>query len=284
MGEEGEARDVMVQGFEAYALNKVLSVMAGEKVVKDFAALGAGDWAGQWALFDSFLSTNVFEVFESTPSGALIAGSNPRIMHVGKTFANIFGTDTELDTWEAIKIQATAVASLSSGFSNYKRASYLIEAGETMDRFGNTTEDATPFVSGLAALFGFRDIDEAMKYYVADELYKKDAAYAEDNKKTVDNLFQFAAQMGFTDKDDERLGHVLKGVLNIKDPLHRSDVMSIVQSRTRGGDLRVYEAAMRMMTRGQTDGLDKLINVWADPAQQKALRNYKSELDKMEAN
>lgn len=178
-GEEGadilpenqEARSLVLQGLEGYALNKLLSMSTGEKSSIDFSSLSPLDMYGMYEFVHGLATTDLGAIVASTPSGQLFFGNNPRLTNFVKTTARYFNVvdDYEDPTTYGQVMQEAGM--LFSGYSATFKSAAALEYNRKYGTLGGNTSSAVPTPNAVAMAFGFQSLEDAQSRFVSDATY-----------------------------------------------------------------------------------------------------------------
>lgn len=178
--EEGELRDLVLQGLEGYTFNKFLTLTTGEETSIDYSGLAAADMTGLYELITSFATTDLGELIAAAPAGALFFGENPRLTNFAKSVARWGHLIDDIEDPTTMTRIAKEMASLSSGMSNFFKARYAMKAGQKLNSMGNVSDPTVATPEAIATMFGFGTLAEAQRRYVSMEIYEETTAFRND--------------------------------------------------------------------------------------------------------
>lgn len=204
--ENPEAREAVVQGFEGYLFNTLLSQVTDEESSIDFSGLSPLDMYGTYEFIRSLWTLEPGTVLASTPSGQLLFGNNPRITNFAKTTARYFNLVDDYQDPTTFGQVAHEFANLSSGYSNLFKAAYALEYGKKYGILGSTDSNI-PTPNAIAMVFGFQSLEDAKNRWVGDTLYKRSKEFEEDVKNTYRETKRHVA---FKDRNDPAYEIALK--------------------------------------------------------------------------
>lgn len=204
--ENPEAREAVVQGFEGYLFNTLLSQVTDEESSIDFSGLSPMDMYGTYEFIRSLWTLDPGTVVASTPSGQLLFGNNPRITNFAKTAARYFNLVDDYQDPTSFGQVAHEFASMSSGYSNLFKAAYALEYSKKYGILG-TTNSNIPTPNAIAMVFGFQSLEDAEKRWVGDTIYRKSKEFEEDVKNTYRETKRHVA---FKDRSDPSYEVALK--------------------------------------------------------------------------
>lgn len=180
--EDPEARSLVVQGFEGYTLNKLLTLSTGEETTVDWSGLSPVDMYGTFEFIHALFTESPGVALASTPSGQLLFGNNPRLTNFAKSAARYFNLIDDYQDPTTYGQVALEFAKMSSGFSNAFKAAYALEYNKKYGQLG-TTNSNIPTPNAIAMVFGFQSLEDAQTRYVNNELYTKSKEFEEDVRK-----------------------------------------------------------------------------------------------------
>ena len=180
--EDPEARSLVVQGFEGYTLNKLLTLSTGEETTVDWSGLSPVDMYGTFEFIHALFTESPGVALASTPSGQLLFGNNPRLTNFAKSAARYFNLIDDYQDPTTFGQVALEFAKMSSGFSNAFKAAYALEYNKKYGVVGSTNSNI-PNPNAIAMVFGFQSLDDAQTRFVNNELYTKSKDFEEDVRK-----------------------------------------------------------------------------------------------------
>ena len=151
-----EAQTMARDGIEAWALNKILSEVAGERVAGDWSSLNPVDMEGWYKMWTSFLDEGPDGLIEGSATGKLLADGNGRTWMAAKMTAQYFKDFREADTVaDPTKLTdvLNAWASVSSGWNSLQQARIKWMLGEARDKRGGITDDKVNKTEAVLAGF-----------------------------------------------------------------------------------------------------------------------------------
>lgn len=178
-----EARDAIIQGFEGYTLNKLLSLATGEKSSVDWSGLSPMDMYGTMDFIHSLFTTDAGTIIASTPSGQLLFGNNPRITNFAKSAARYFNLVDDYEDPTTYSQVALDFSKMASGFSNAYKAAYVLEYNRKYGTLGGNTNSQISTPNAIAQVFGFQSLEDAQSRYVNDKLYNNSKDFEKDIKE-----------------------------------------------------------------------------------------------------
>jgi hypothetical protein len=246
--EEGELREALLQGMEGYVFNKMASLMYGEDVSIDFSSLAAVDNRGVMEFLGSLWTTDAGKILAESPSGSLVAGSNPRITNFAKGAAEYFHF-TEPADGSIIEAGELAVefGKLSSGFSNAMKASVALEYGKKYNSGGGISDPNVNSPEAVAAALGFQTLHEARSFWASNEVYQARDSHDEDAKEWYRTVKKSLSREGIT---NEERAFSLR-VLNVAaehfkdDPRALEIVQQQLQYDVQDGDLSLFNSVLK---------------------------------------
>jgi hypothetical protein len=105
--EEGELREMVLQGLEAYTFNKMLSLATGEETILDYSGLAAADMTALWDLMAAMVTTDAGTILAESPSGSLFFGGNPRMTNFCSVLLLRYGNFVD-DVQDPVTMQRVA--------------------------------------------------------------------------------------------------------------------------------------------------------------------------------
>mgnify|MGYP003604644628 FL=1 len=191
MGEE--SRRLAIDGVEAWALNKLFTEIAGERVAGDWTALSPFGTDGWVNLAQAAWSGGGFsEVLTSSATGKLLADGNGRVWMAAKMTLDYFkdfreGSAVTADPTELVDV-FNAWASVSSGWNALQKARAQYMMGYAIDKRGGITDDSVNKTEAYLAAFGIGTEDSRDYYEVMKAANKSPAKSKADGAGDADML------------------------------------------------------------------------------------------------
>jgi len=197
--DDGEIRDMIVQGLEGFTINKVLSLATGYDVGIDFSGMAASDTMSLYKFVSGLMTSDIGEIAANTPTGGLLFGGNARLTNfakeVGQYFRFIDPVDEKPPTTGEVFLE---LGKLSSGFSNAYKAIQVAEYQKKYNSYGGVvSKDITP-PEVVAQAFGFNTLAEVRGYYINQKAYEESKAFKEDVKKAYKEAKRGLTKEGIT--------------------------------------------------------------------------------------
>lgn len=261
--ENQEARDAIIQGFEGYMLNKLLSLTTGEDTTVDWSGLSPMDMYGTMEFITSLFTTDAGTIIASTPSGQLLFGNNPRLTNFAKTTARYFNLVDDYQDPTTFGQVATEFAKLSSGFSNAYKAAYVLEYNKKFGTLGGVTDSKMPTPNAIAQVLGFGSLSDAQSRYVNEKLYSKSQDFEKDvrewYKQTKAHLLGKYEGIGSSEYASKIVSEAWRvwGNDNYK---ARQFLLTELKRDLQNKDARLYQRILRdhnMMSKGEFESLIK---------------------------
>lgn len=172
-----EARILADDGFEAWFLNSMISMAAGERVAIDFSPTNPMDIEGWKKMFKSVMEGGFTEVLTQSATGKLLADGNGRVWMAMKMTMSAFqdfreGEGANGDPTTILDV-VNAWASVSSGWNAAQKARAQWMLGYARDARGGVTDDYVAKAEAIGAAFGFGTVDTRDYYKVIIDENKK---------------------------------------------------------------------------------------------------------------
>lgn len=204
--EDPEAQSAVVQGFEGYMFNLLLTQATGKESSIDFSGLSPLDMYGNYEFLRSLWTTDAGAIAAGTPSGQLLFGNNPRITNFTKTAARYFNLIDDYQDPTTFGQVAHEFASMSSGYSNAFKAAYALEYGKKYSIM-TKVDGNVPTPNAIAMLFGFQSLEDAKNRWVGDTLYRKSKDFEADVKNAYKETKRHIA---FQDRNKSEIEQAVK--------------------------------------------------------------------------
>ena len=199
--ENEEAKNLVVEGAEAYLLNTAIGALTGSDTRLDLSSLSPLDPYGLGEFFAGMFSEGITDIVANSPTGQLFFGSNPRITDAVRTTHRwIWGSEDFNTSPRELEDVIKAFASIGSGFDSGFKAAYIREHGKLL----SATGAETPGLDGVAALgrvFGFATMEEAERAYLKEKTFKANEKLKKNVKAYYDMLKRAYSDEGLTNKD-----------------------------------------------------------------------------------
>jgi len=243
-------RDGLINGFEGVALNKSLSMMAGEEVSVDWAGFAPADLHGMSETVH-LLFTEPMNAIANSPSGKLFVGNNPRVTNAMKDVMSFFGQPENYTDVKEISKVAKSAAGVFSGFNNWFKSEYAKET-RTIVNANKTSvydDDVNAMEASLLA-FGFptKEMTNQIKASRSQRQQRKDYEEAFN-----DWFREYSRQMS---RDDLSITEI-DGIVKINAEAHRvfgknrllyQELLNKkLRQATRDGNFTFYKNAFKVM-------------------------------------
>jgi hypothetical protein len=190
IGDMPEVKQIMQDGLEGYAFNKLAEELSGEETRVDWKGLAPLDMYGSLDLITSLWTDGWSALLTESPSAQLFFGNNPRITNAVRDTAAIF-SDVLTGSKEPVELMGVieSWASISSGYSNLARAKMALEYGKLYN--SSSTYLMDPQVStpeAIAVLFGFNTYDSAVEFALGEQVYNSRTQLEADVKEMYNGV------------------------------------------------------------------------------------------------
>lgn len=186
--EDPKMRELVEFGLLTRMYNAVMLDMFGIETHVNFGSINPYDISGWQNLFAGAMEDGFGEVIARTPTGGLIAGSNPRLTNAiakGFDFIRRSGVENDPVTFvDTIK----EFAKISGGFNNYVKAAYILETNKELSRTGVVIREGVSNLEALHALFGFPQTTEAAMFASTSRIINETKDRKEDIRKGVKHI------------------------------------------------------------------------------------------------
>lgn len=246
--EEGELREMVLQGLEAYTLNKLLSLTTGEETVLDYSGLAPADMTALFDMMAAVVTTDLGTILAESPSGSLFFGGNPRLTNLFKTVARWGNFVDDIEDPVTMQRVAKEVAGLSSGMSNFFKARYIMKAGQKISTSGVVTVEDAGVGEALGQMFGFNTREEANRYYISQEVYEATKEFNEDVRTYWRELNRHLTAEGVDRKSQEWVTRVLTDMQRAWEGSTRAQeiILQEMERSLADGDIALQQAIIRM--------------------------------------
>jgi hypothetical protein len=246
--EEGELREMVLQGLEAYTFNKALSLATGEETVLDYSGLAAADMTGLWEMMTAMITMDPGTILAESPSGSLFFGGNPRMTNFFRTVAR-YGNFVD-DVQDPVTMQRIAkdMASLSSGMSNFFKARYVMKTGQKINSTGDVVAHDAGVGVALGALFGFPTREELNRYYLSQSAYEATQEFREDVRTYWREVNRHLTAEGVDKGTQEWERRVVQDMQRVWEdsPAARSIILNEMQGALTSGDDKLFRSLMQL--------------------------------------
>jgi hypothetical protein len=283
--EDEQTRDVLVFGLESYLYNTLLTTITGEDTRLDFSGLSPADMYGFYDILTTLWTDGFGEAVANTPASSLLFGHNPRITDAFKKGARYFHLwEDKQERPEDFATVVEAALSVSSGYSNFMKASYALEAKKKLSSSGKLSNQVSS-AEIAGTLFGFPTIEETQSYISNKASYTKRQEFRDDANKWYKELKRIAAKQGIANEDVEFEMKVHNNLL-----LHFREypeefnkiILENLDRDIRERDYVIYESATRNMGIMKSDEFKSWIqSVPMDESNRKELIQAMELLDKL---
>lgn len=215
-----EAKRMMEEGMFSWAINKMLTLAAGEAVHLDIAGrTNPFNYEGQTdRIAELLFDQSVVDFFAEAPS-AQVFGKMGAAIHQGLKLINLKDEELPEDPTELAGF-LRSVGSISSGFSNTFKSQMAYRYGKAYSGSGYMTDAHVSNVEAIAKAFGFQTMDEARSFGLRESLWGKTEKEAPDwnMESDVEEWYKLAKQNLFYKKiptdSDEAMQKILGSMGN----------------------------------------------------------------------
>lgn len=249
--EDEEIRDGVVFGLESYMFNALLSGITGENPRLDFSSLAPSDMYGFYELLSTFWTDGSGEAIANTPAASMLIGHSPRLTDAFKQAMRYFyiiedQQERPEDFMEVVK----SGLSVSSGYSNFMKASYAWQTGNKISSSGKISAENVSGTQAVAAAFGIPLQSETQTYITSKISYGKSEEFREDVRKWYGELKRIAAKQGIPNESSEFEFRVHNSLLmhfrEYPEEFNRQ-VMQMLVRDLQDRDFSLYQNAQRNM-------------------------------------
>ena len=246
--QDPNAREILQNGLEGWFLNKSLSLATGQKSEIDWSGLSPYNAYGTLDMIHGLFTTNIGEIVANSPSLSMFFGGNPRVANAVRDMARYTHLIDDYQEPTTFLQVAKDFANISSGFSAYFKAAYLLKTRQKISAAGTVTEDNVDAVNAIGALLGFPTNTESVMNYINSKNI--------ENRKDLENDFNEwyrLAKQHYTNPDlaGNELAHTQKmlteffRVYGNDNPVLLRMMNEKLQQDLRVGDASMYNMVMR---------------------------------------
>ena len=210
--EDKQMRDAMLFGMETVILNKAFSQIAGRDVNFDFSALSPFQLDGWGGVLTAFLEGGMGTIFNESPASNILWKEGSKVREAFLTASRYFGHFDPFEGHEPAEIKdvLSALADLSSGWTNYQKAKLIYQTSKVMDKQGNTLKENAGLMEAALQMFGFSS-QESMMFYAATSGIREGR---DGHRKEVEKFYKsyqrvLTREQGLSNEDPEFVVKVL---------------------------------------------------------------------------
>lgn len=198
--DDPDARMIILDGLEGFAINKSLQLMMGDDQFKlDTSSLAPMDLVGSTEAVRTLLTEGPWAAIAVSPAGQLLGiGAEDKLKGPGKIpyafknaamFFNGFD-DTTQSPKEFVDV-VKDFANISSGLSNGMQAYAMLEFEKKASKLGVTVRNNVDYAEAIAKLAGFNESSQAQLFKMVDKISKKEKDIEKDIVKDVKFFAQY---------------------------------------------------------------------------------------------
>lgn len=264
--EDGEFREMVLQGLESYTLNKFLTLTTGNETNLDYSGLAAADMTALWDLVGSMITTDIGTILAESPSGALFFGNNPRLTNFFKTVARYGNFVDDVQDPVTMKRIAIEASSLSSGMSNFWKARYIMKAGQKINSSGDVIVQDANATTAIAAMFGFQTRQEANQYFLSQKVYEETTEFRDDVRNYWRELTRHLTQEGVDKQSQEWTLRVITDMQRAWEgsPAAQDIILQEMQKGLEQGDDRLFRSIMNLIPLMDNEDVRQLARTMPD--------------------
>lgn len=245
--QDPDARDVLYQGIEGWGINKMLSLMSGQKSEIDWSSLSPFNAYGTLDMIHNLWTDGFGESVANAPSSSLLFGSNPRVTDAFKSLARYFHISNDYGNPQEFLDVVNDFAKISSGYSALLKAKVLFETNKKISSSGGITDDHLDKVNAIGVAFGFPTTKEGINYY----LQNMNSQTYKERVNEVKEFYKQAKQAYTSDLlNDNELSYTQK-VINMfhlgfgDDDFARQELTKLINNDLKQGDARLFNQALQ---------------------------------------
>lgn len=264
--DDPDARMIILDGLEGFAINKSLQLMMGDDQFKlDTSSLAPMDLVGSTEAVRTLLTEGPWAAIAVSPAGQLLGiGAEDKLKGPGKIpyafknaamFFNGFD-DTTQSPKEFVDV-VKDFANISSGLSNGMQAYAMLEFEKKASKLGVTVRNNVDYAEAIAKLAGFNESSQAQLFKMVDKISKKEKDIEKDIVKDVKFFAQYYQDKFGQGIQDTRQLTALTGTLLKRytdDPKAYEIVRREVGKLLKDPESRLMETIMR--SSGHIDSYD----------------------------
>lgn len=268
--DDEEHRDMFVDGLEAWAMNKVITMMddSGEKTRIDFSALAPNSMDGWARMYSSLVDDGAFAALAASPAGQLFAvdgvnGSrrNGRIPTALLTMGRFFNVVDEMDPNDptAFTDIVRDVAKITSGWSAADNALLMLETRKKQDATGVVVDSSITTPEIAAAFLGFGTKSSKELYEISKNRATEKKKHEEQvMSKYRDIVTYYKQELNTENGNIEHVQKVSSMLLRtFDDPYDRALVVAQWQKDLVGKESSLFKT---MLDASGMPGADKLMD------------------------
>jgi hypothetical protein len=280
--DDPEHRDMFVSGVEAYALNKMFTMMddSGEKTRIDLSALKPYDMEGWARMYIALMDKGYLGMLAASPAGQVLAVDgtnnsrrNGRIPQAILTLGRFFNVvqEVEPETPTTFGAVLNDVAKITSGWSAASKAMMMMEARKTYDSMGVTVDGNITTPEVYAAFLGFGTMSTKEMYQVSRTISENKKAHEADVMKRYRDIVSYYASS--LDADAPDIEHIQKVssmmMRTFNDPEDLELVNKQWQKDLVGKEAQLFASMVKASGMPTEKGLEDAIRTWPVPQEQK---------------
>ncbi len=184
--EDETEREFILWGLESIVINKFLSQITGTKTNVDFSSLAPYQSIEGWRdMVEGFYEKGFMGLISHSPAGAFY----PKVWDVMRKTTQFFGvTDSPVDDPVNLQQLGSSILSLSSGWSNWVKASVALEMQKKISKKGEVIDPDVTQSEAIMQIFGFGTEHERDYWTSLRKEFRETKAFRDDVNKVYDDV------------------------------------------------------------------------------------------------
>lgn len=268
---DDKTKNLIEGGIFNVMMNSALSTLYGKEVQVDFSdSLRLLQIPNMFKFVNDLMTMEIAEALSASPSVGLVLGQNPRITNFVEQALRPFTVDDNKKP-EEILLAAKSFLNIFSGASNFFKAKYILETGQSVSSSGKVIDFHMNEIEALMKLAGFSSMDEIHQYAFDEKTYKATNEYKNDINKFLTEFSQRLAVEGIANNDARYYLEMMSEAQRVfhNDPFYMKEVIQQLSYKAGRGEYEFYNTIMRLAGFMEEDELRSLIGSAAIKPEQK---------------
>lgn len=215
--EDKETRDAIIWGFESVILNHMWNTIFeadGKPTKVDYSSLAPYDMSGWRKTMEAIYTGGIDQLILGSPAGNLFIKHDSRVQKALRSMSRYFqGFEDPDEDKETLLNVLNQAALISSGWANWQKAKFMLDAQQSMDKKGVPIDEQTTTIEAIHQLFGFGTEDVRDYYKLSMSLSKDKKKYREEVLRTYNDMLQFYADKDQSSSQTEDMRQKISGRL-----------------------------------------------------------------------
>jgi len=256
------SKGFLQNGFFDIVFNKSLQTLFHSNTNIDFSdSFRLIQFPDMFQFFRQLNQSSLQQAVQASPSLGLIFGNNARINQFVQEMVRPFTDDTSRNGQQIID-DAKAFAKMFSGMSNFFKAQYVLKTHQVMGSTGKISDYNADDIEAVAALFGFRTMDEVRNQAFNDKAYQMSQKPIQDVRQLIQTTSQHLALENISTQDIQYYMRMLGQAQRVyqNNPYYMNLFDQQLAYDASKGEATIFNSVMKMIGFNSKQDIEDLVN------------------------